>query len=105
MSLQAPKTITEVFQANQLPSAFTCTLLQCQELALAVNLQRQYAVMLETTQHGIFCETWEARHNAQHVSHVSHHCFYSHPDTAITALCAINDHLTKLLHESAGGAK
>lgn len=104
MSLDAPKTITDVFQASQLPSAFTCTLLQCQELALAVNLQRQYAVLLETTQHGIFCQTWLAAHNAQHESHISFNCFYSRPDTAMHALCAINDHLTKLLHESAGPA-
>ncbi|MGP5325958.1 hypothetical protein [Vreelandella sedimenti] len=104
MSLDAPKTITEVFTANQLPSAFTCTLLQCQELALAVNLQRQYAVLFETDQHGIFCQTWLAAHNAQHESHTSFNCFYAHTDTAMHALCAINDHLTKLLHESAGPA-
>ncbi|RUR34502.1 hypothetical protein [Vreelandella nanhaiensis] len=104
MSLQAPKTITEVFQANNINSAFACTLLHCQELALAVNLQRKYAVMLETTQHGIFCESWEAQHNAQHVSHTQHDCFYSHHETAITAICDINEHLTTLLHESAGGA-
>lgn len=104
MSLQAPKTITEVFQASNINTAFVCTLLQCHELALAVNLQRKYAVQLETTQHGIFCETWLARHNAQHASQRQHACFYSKPDTAVTEICEINEHLTALLHESAGGA-
>lgn len=104
MSLQAPKTITEVFQANGLTSAFTCMVLQSQELALAVNLQGKYAVLFETTQHGIFCESWEAAHSAQHLSWAKFDCFVSHPETAITAIRAINDHLTALLLESAGGA-
>lgn len=104
MSLQAPKTITEVFQANGLTSAFTCMVLQSQELALAVNLQGKYAVLFETTQHGIFCSTWLAEFSAQHGSHVKLDCFVSHPETAINAIRAINDHLTALLLDSAGGA-
>lgn len=103
MSPQTPRTITEVFQAKGVNTAFVCTLLQCQELALAVNLQGKYAVMLETSQHGIFCETWDAKHNAQHTSHVSHHCFYAHPNTAMGELCDISNHLANLLTLSAGG--
>lgn len=105
MSLQTPKTITEVFTANRINTGFVCTLLQCQELALAVNLQGRWAVMLETSQHGIFCETWDAKHNAQHFSHVRLDCFYSKPDFAIEEICDIAEHLTTLLHNSAGGAQ
>lgn len=104
MSLQAPKTITEVFTANSIQTAFVISLMQCQELALAVNLQRKYAVQLETCQHGIFCDSWLASRNAQHESHSKLACFYSQP-SAITGICAINEHLTALLHESAGGAQ
>ena len=104
MSLQAPKTITEVFTANRIQTGFVCKLLQCQELALAINLQGRYAVMLETSQHGIFCETWDAKHSAQHFSHVQLDCFYSN-SSAVTEICDIAEHLTQLLHDSAGGAQ
>lgn len=103
MSLQAPKTITDVLTANSIPTSYTITLMQCQELALAVNLQRKYAVQLETSQHGIFCDSWLATRNAQHESHRHLASFYTQP-SGLPQLCAINEHLTALLHESAGGA-
>ena len=103
MSLQTPKTITEVLTANSVPTSYMITLMQCQELALAVNLQRKYAVQFETTQHGIFCDSWLATRNAQHESHRQLASFYTQP-SGLTQLCAINEYLTALLHESAGGA-
>ncbi|WP_339884281.1 hypothetical protein [Vreelandella maris] len=104
MSLQTPQTITEVFTAHGIQTPFVVAHFQCQELALAVNLQGKYAVLLEITQHGVFCESWEAAHNAQHVSHRRYDCFYKKADTALTEIMAINDRLTALLHDSAGGA-
>ena len=103
MNLQAPKAISAVFAENNIKTPFVMTLMQCQELALAVNLQRKYAVQFETTQHGIFCDSWLATRNAQHESHRQLACFYTQP-SGMTQLCAINEHLTALLHESAGGA-
>tara|TARA_R110000850_G_scaffold221457_1_gene347214 strand:+ start:247 stop:561 length:315 start_codon:yes stop_codon:yes gene_type:complete len=103
MNPQAAKAIHDVLQANQLTNAFTCMLLQCQELALAINLQRKYAVQLETSQHGIFCDTWLATRNAQHESHRQFACFYSRPNRQ-DEIFTICEHLTALLHDSAGGA-
>ncbi|WP_438455398.1 hypothetical protein [Vreelandella venusta] len=102
MSLQAPKTITEIFTANSISTAFVIALMQCQELALAVNLKRKYAVQFETCQHGIFCDTWLADRNAQHESHCKVACFYTQP-SAVSQIHKIHEHLTALLHESAGG--
>lgn len=104
MSLQAPKTINDVFAENNIKTSFVMTLMQSHELALAVNLQRKWAVQLETTQHGVFCDSWLATRNAQHESHRQLACFYTQP-SGITQICAINEHLTALLHESAGGAE
>lgn len=69
MSQQAPKTITEVFTVNNIHTSFVISLMHSQELALTINLQRKYAVQLETCQHGIFCDIWLATLNAQHESH------------------------------------
>lgn len=104
MSLQAPKTITDIFTANSIPTPFVIALMQCQELALAVNLQRKYAVQLETSQHGIFCDTWLAERNAQHESHCQLSCFYTQ-QSATRQIFQINAHLTVLLHGSAGDAR
>ena len=104
MSLQDSKTVYDTFVANGLRTSFLCALHQCTELALVVNLQRKYAVQLETTQHGIFCETWLAQHNAQHVSHVGLDCFYSKPESVVTEIGEICQHLTSLLDDSEGGA-
>lgn len=57
MSLQAPKTVTEVFTAQGLTSGQVCVLLQCQELALAVTLQGKYEVGFDTSKYGIHCST------------------------------------------------
>lgn len=104
MSLQAPKTISDVLQANNIKSPYVVALMQCQELALAVNLQRKYAVQLETTQHGIFCDSWLATRNAQHESHRQLASFYTQP-CGLTQICAIYVHLTALFQESTGGAQ
>tara|TARA_R110001583_G_scaffold18501_5_gene73587 strand:+ start:5639 stop:5956 length:318 start_codon:yes stop_codon:yes gene_type:complete len=104
MSLQTPQTITEVFTAHGIQTPFVVAHFQCQELALAVNLQGKYAVQLEIAPQGIFCETWLAAHNAQHASHRRYDCFYKKADTALTEIMAINEHLTALLLDSAGGA-
>ncbi|CAN0155075.1 unnamed protein product [Ectocarpus sp. 12 AP-2014] len=95
--------IAAVCQANGINTAFIMMLCKCQELALAVNLQRKYAVQFETSQHGIFCDSWLATRNAQHESHRKLDCFYTQP-SAMTRICAISEHLNALLHESAGGA-
>ncbi|MEH6641427.1 hypothetical protein [Vreelandella glaciei] len=104
MNTQAAKVFYDLMKASQINSAFTCMLLQSTELALAVNLQGKYAVQLETTPQGIFCETWLAARNAQHESHRRFDCFYQKTATAIDEICEINSHLSELLVDSAGGA-
>ncbi|MGV2930181.1 hypothetical protein ACE3G8_04065 [Vreelandella venusta] len=100
----ANETLMSAFEQHGLTTGFLLTLFSTQELALAVNLKRKYAVQLETCQHGIFCDTWLAARNAQHESHCKLSCFYTQP-SAVTQICRINEHLTALLHESAGGAQ
>ena len=99
----ANEVLMSTFEQHGLNTGFLLTLFTTQELALAVNLQRKYAVQLETSQHGIFCDSWLATRNAQHESHCKFDCFYTQP-SAMTRICAISEHLTALLHESAGGA-
>lgn len=50
MSLAHPQTVTDVFMANGIGTDIIAPLLQIQELALAVSLQRRYQVM--TRYHG-----------------------------------------------------
>lgn len=90
----------KVFEGHNLPRDFLAILADCQMLAVAVNLQGHYAVLLETTQHGIFCHTWLAAHSAQHESHHRFDCFYR-KDPALIEIC---DHLRSLLNGSQGGA-
>ena len=104
MNLHNPKPVIDTLQANGINTAFLFTLMPCQELALAINLQRKYAVLLETCQHGIFCQTWLANRNAQHESHCKLECYYSRPKTAQREIRAIHDPLQQLLHDSQGGA-
>lgn len=91
---------SKVFENHNLPRDFLAILADCQMLAVAVNLQGHYAVLLETTQHGIFCHTWLAAHSAQHESHLRIDCFYR-KDRALIEIC---DHLRSLLNSSQGGA-
>ncbi|MFI0474651.1 hypothetical protein ACGLWX_18215 [Halomonas sp. HMF6819] len=58
MSLDAPKTVIEVFAAHSVYSALVCQLLECQELALAVTLLKKYRVVLETGAMGVQCSSW-----------------------------------------------
>jgi len=104
MNLYNSQAVTGTLTANGINTAFLFTLMPCQELALAINLQRKYAVLLETCQHGIFCQTWLAHRNAQHESHQKFECYYSHPETALREIRAIHRHLNSLLDDSKGGA-
>lgn len=98
MSQHTQPTAASIFTAAKINTAFICTLMHAQELALAVNLQRKFAVQLETCQHGIFCDSWLATRNAQHESHRQFACFYTQP-SAQTQINAILQHLEALLQE------
>ncbi|KJD20542.1 hypothetical protein VE30_02165 [Vreelandella aquamarina] len=100
MTPSIAQTVVAVFTASNLKTAFMFQVQQAQELALAVNLQRKYAVQFEVSQHGIFCDSWLAHRNAQHESHRQLACFYTQP-SGPTQLSAIVEHLTALLQESA----
>lgn len=98
MSINTQPTAARVFSNAKINTAFICTLMHAQELALAVNLQRKHAVQLETCQHGIFCDSWLATRNAQHESHRQIACHYTQP-SAQTQINAIVKHLEALLQE------
>lgn len=91
----------KALEAKQLDAAFMAPLLDCQALAVAVNLQGKHAVLFETDQHGISCQTWLAARNAQHESWRRIECAYG-KDPALFDIC---DHLQNLLDDSAGGAE
>ncbi|WP_339118540.1 hypothetical protein [Halomonas sp. BMC6] len=98
MTPSIAQTVVAVFTASNLKTAFMFQVQQAQELALAVNLQRKYAVQFEISQHGIFCDSWLATRNAQHESHRQFACFYTQP-SAQTQINAILRHLEALLQE------
>lgn len=100
MTPSIAQTVVAVFTASNLKTAFMFQVQQAQELALAVNLQRRYAVQFEISQHGIFCDSWLAARNAQHESHRQFACFYAQP-SAQTQINAIVAHLEALLQEGA----
>ncbi|MBE0403094.1 hypothetical protein [Halomonas citrativorans] len=98
MSLQAPKTVTEVFIAHGLTSGQVCILLQCQELALAVSLQGKYRVSLETTDRYINLNSWLSGETPRHESFKYTMCGIDLADIHLT-----REHLLELLADSASG--
>ncbi|MFI0472938.1 hypothetical protein ACGLWX_09510 [Halomonas sp. HMF6819] len=102
MSLDAPKTVTEVFAAHGLMSGQVCVLLECQELALAVTLQKKYRVAFTTGPLGVECASWPE--GTAPKNNPAFRWFMTGTDLADIRL--VRDHLRALLLDSAntGGA-